>query len=490
MISRDELVIEWRPLYDLYERTIYSQHEHLGLLLIPEHYEDTLKNFIRYARVYFSVDATQEMLEEWRPLLCPYDTSMVKGTTYFSLFLPTNLPPQHHDKGWKLWFEEFMRIWESCQNTPAWEQSLVWLFARLSNDNIGYIDWNPYIPEIFTHLLRSFNLSGGSHKVQINRSYNVFSVDSVDTWLIGMLGGNSTCQRHITQLFKAVESYYHPSNLGKWNVKLSQLLQWLPSCFIQRLYKERYKKASWETPIPDSYKLTEHDIDEFVKSITPVIMLAMFSRSGSTDAAVALQNLSLVRPELVVPPVLEKLTVALETLTEPHRLLACMRCVVSVARSIVKGGKYFPSGPTHVIPLLLNSLPGIDPNDILKCITTFQFISTFVTLIPLADCSNAVDAREDLTPEEVEVCLSTAQFEDFVLQFMDRCFALIENCGFEHAALTGRDRDNEKLNAEEGIIEIGIASTFGSVLTQCSPQIFEVKTNKIYGATYQWDGEH
>lgn len=28
-------------------------------------------------------------------------------------------------------------------------QHLVNLFARLANDNIGYIDWDPYIPKVY-----------------------------------------------------------------------------------------------------------------------------------------------------------------------------------------------------------------------------------------------------------------------------------------------------------------------------------------------------
>ena len=34
-------------------------------------------------------------------------------------------------------------------------------------------------------------------------------------------------------------------------------------------------------------------------------------------------------------------------------------------------------------------LPGIDPNDLGKSMATFQFITTFATLIPLADSSKA-----------------------------------------------------------------------------------------------------
>ncbi len=79
----------------------------------------------------------------------------------------------------RLWFDELISLWMSVQNLPSWEvvsrpicfendwvyscqyfclqgvtccptslQHLVNLFARLANDNIGYIDWDPYIPKV------------------------------------------------------------------------------------------------------------------------------------------------------------------------------------------------------------------------------------------------------------------------------------------------------------------------------------------------------
>lgn len=82
---------------------------------------------------------------------------------------------------------------------------------------------------------------------------------------------------------------------------------------------------------------------------------------------------------------------------------------------------------------------------------TFQFIATFVTLVPLVDCSSVLHERTDLTEVkhvfplplswlrawflkifadskcpfsglqvEREMCSASAEFEDFVLQFMDR----------------------------------------------------------------------
>lgn len=88
----------------------------------------------------------------------------------------------------------------------------------------------------------------------------------------------------------------------------------------------------------------------------------------------------------------------LDSVTEPHKLTSVMQCVVAVARPMVQGARSgYPEGPTHVIPLLMSTLPGIDPNDFRKCFVTFQFISIFVTLIPIVDSSKASEYWNDLT---------------------------------------------------------------------------------------------
>lgn len=43
--------------------------------------------------------------------------------------------------------------------------------------------------------------------------------------------------------------------------------------------------------------------------------------------------------------------------------------------ALVKGGKFYPEGQTHVIPLLLQTLPGIDPNDIKKCMVSYSLFT-------------------------------------------------------------------------------------------------------------------
>lgn len=60
------------------------------------------------------------------------------------------------------------------------------------------------------------------------------------------------------------------------------------------------------TPVPKEFRLTNDDITEFVKSILPAALLSMFSKRGCLDSFMALQNLGAVRPELVIPPLLER----------------------------------------------------------------------------------------------------------------------------------------------------------------------------------------
>uniref|UniRef100_A0A672TR48 Proteasome activator subunit 4 n=1 Tax=Strigops habroptila TaxID=2489341 RepID=A0A672TR48_STRHB len=470
LLSRDDLELPWRPLYEMLERILYSKTENLGLNWFPN-------GFLAFR--YFPEDATAEMLDEWRPLMCPFDVTMQKAITYFELFLPTTLPPALHQKGFKLWFDEFIGLWVSVQNLPQWEGHLVNLFARLATDNIGYIDWDPYVPKIFTRILRSLNLPVGSNQVVVPRFLtNAYDVGHAVMWITAMMGGPSKLvQKHLSGLFNSIASFYHPSNNGRWLNKLMKLLQRLPSGVVRRLHRERYKKMTWLTPVPESHKLTDQDVTDFVECIIQPVLLAMFSKTGSLEAAQALQNLALMRPELVIPPVLEKTYPALETLTEPHQLTATLSCVIGVARSLVSGGKWFPEGPTHMLPLLMRALPGVDPNDFSKCMITFQFIATFSTLVPLVDCSSVLQERDDLSEVERELCSATAEFEDFVLQFMDRCFGLIESSTLEQ---TREETETEKMTHLESLVELGLSSTFSTILTQCSKDIFKVALEKVF----------
>nr|CAD7425108.1 unnamed protein product [Timema monikensis] len=456
LIPPKDLVLPWKPLFDLCERIMGSSTGSIGMY----------KYFS-----YFPEAATQEMLDLWRPMLCPFNSNTMLATMEtLECFLPLSLPPEKAHLGYQLWFHEFMDLWGACHNAPIWEGEMMWLMARLANRNIGYIDWEPYIPLMFTRFLRSLSLPVVYKQTHATKHHKLNS-GAMAKWIVAVLGGGSSAQKYLNKFMKTLESYFHPANFGHWLLKLKDFLRKLPYCFVLRVNFERYKKT-WETQVPDSHKLTEDDITSFVESVQPVAMQAMFSKLGATDVIHALQHLATLRPSLIIPKVIERMYANLETLTEPHKLTAAMQCVVAVARPMVQGKTNgYKEGPTHVIPLLLATLPGIDPNDIRKCFVTLQFISTFATMIPFVDSSTASEHWKDLTEEEEIICLATADFEDFVLQFMDRCFILIENSSLEATRL---EQEEDKRSKIENMAECALSSSCTALLVQTSPEIFKV----------------
>ncbi|KAG7163660.1 Proteasome activator complex subunit 4-like [Homarus americanus] len=360
--------------------------------------EGVVESMIRVCRPYFPLSSTSEILEEVRPMMCPFDMTMQRAMVYLELFLPTSLPPEKADNSWKLWKDELLGIWNACHNSHFWfwENSMFWLFSRMAWHNIGYVEWEEHLPMVFTKVLRSFRLPVSYKKAHVGKGDGLSQFASA-MFIIANLGGGNKTQEHLDRLFKSLESYYHPSNSGPWSRHLHDFLNKLTLLFIRRLHRERYKKPSWEVEVAPNKKLTEEEITAFVRCVQTPTMLTMFSHTGTHDAGIVFHRLSLLRPEIIIPPLLEQLYSSLETTTEPHRLTASLECVVCVARALVKGGKYYPEGQTHVIPLLLQTLPGIDPNDIKKCMVTFQFIYTLVTLVPFVDCSAAVEEYTDLT---------------------------------------------------------------------------------------------
>uniref|UniRef100_A0A3B5LHN2 Proteasome activator Blm10 mid region domain-containing protein n=1 Tax=Xiphophorus couchianus TaxID=32473 RepID=A0A3B5LHN2_9TELE len=495
LLSRDDLQLPWRPLYELYERLIYSKTEHLGLVWFPKYntcssisllayssVDHILKALIKSCRLYFPASSTKEMLDEWRPLLCVFDVVMQKAISNMELFLPTIMPPEEHSQGFQLWFDELMNLWMSVQNQPTWEGHLVNLFARLANDNIGYVDWTPYIPTIFTRILRSLNLPVGVSQVVAPRYLiNSYDIGYLVLWITALLGGpGNPAQKELTCLFNSIASFFHPSNHGRWQSRLMRLLQRLPASVVRRVHRERYAESSWITLVPECQKLTDADLQEFTRSLTGAALLAMFSKTGSTDAAYALQNLALLTPQLVIPPVLEKTYAAMETLTEPHTLTATLSCMIGMARSLVSPDNRYPEGRAHVLPLLMGSLPGVDPNDFSKCMITFQFITTFTTLVPLVDCSSAPFRQMDLTEVKPEQISNISCFK-FVLACVcvcvHRCFALIDSSTLEQ---TRDETETDTQTHLESLVELGLSSTISTILTQCSTEIYKVALQKLY----------
>ncbi|XP_058809543.1 proteasome activator complex subunit 4-like isoform X2 [Phymastichus coffea] len=483
LITPDELELPWRPLYNLFMQVMPKPLQ-ISLYHYPSNLRNLLESIICVAKCYFPLTATQEILDELRPKICPFNIpTMPIVIKSFELFLPLQLSEQYSSLGYELWFDEFMKLWQVCSsNSHTWAGSMMQLMAKLACNNIGYIDWEPYIPLMFTRFVQSFHLPVYYKKIAYQTiSYKVGS-NGISLWISSVLGGQSSAQSYLDKFLKTVETYFHPANYGHWLKKLGQLFVNILYCVVIRINRERNTwKPTWKKPIPEFYKLTDSDIDAFVSSMMPIIELGIFNKRCSQIFYIALHHLAIMRPNVVIPKILEKVYPTLNSEIEPHKLITSLNCMVSISRPLVQGSRIpdkayaFHEGPQHVLPILFTSLSGIDPNDLNKCMATFNLIATYVTMVPIADCSKTT---AELTEEEREVCAETSRFEDFVLQFMDKVFVWIDSSSVETVRLENQTDGNGK-SRSEAMAETALSRVFLTLLEQCSHSIFVSALNKL-----------
>lgn len=297
-------------------------------------------------------------------------------------------------------------------------------------------------------------------------------------WIVSVLGPNSSAQDHLNYLMGAIETYVHPANTGKWLEHISMLLVQLVISFERRLVDERYTKPSWIRPIPEAHRLTEECITKFVLCLRPVALQAIYSRMNTNDVGKIFKVLAELRPDLIIPGVIERLYNSLEVLTEPHKLTASLQTLMKVARPLVTGHQGYVEGKAQVIPIMMALLPGLDPNDFRKTCLVLQFYVSFSLLVPMVDCSRAAQFYDDLTEEESLLCEQTAVMEDFVLQFMDRIFVLIDASSSQTFKLELAESDNN-MSKLESVTETSILSSVHTILSQSSKEIIGLSAHKV-----------
>ena len=59
LLTREDLQIEWKPLYCLYERLFHKNLESLGLIKLPNNIGPNVTSLIKFSRPYFSIESTE-----------------------------------------------------------------------------------------------------------------------------------------------------------------------------------------------------------------------------------------------------------------------------------------------------------------------------------------------------------------------------------------------------------------------------------------------
>lgn len=59
--------------------------------------------------------------------------------------------------GQEMWIDDMINLWNTYQN-PPWTADVMVMITSAAIQTIGRFDWEPYIPMMFTRILRSIDL--------------------------------------------------------------------------------------------------------------------------------------------------------------------------------------------------------------------------------------------------------------------------------------------------------------------------------------------
>ena len=120
------------------------------------------------------------------------------------------------------------------------------------------------------------------------------------TWTLHSIYGNQILTKVVSASGKT---------LDRWNTCIyTYIYACVYMCCGWFSLRERHNKKIWYDFRPKAVYLTEDDIDMFVGCLLPSARMAIFSKVMSLDPAVSLQNLAQLRPEVVLPDLLDRYT--------------------------------------------------------------------------------------------------------------------------------------------------------------------------------------
>ncbi|KAJ3337551.1 hypothetical protein HDU91_001432, partial [Kappamyces sp. JEL0680] len=312
--------------------------------------------------------------------------------------------------------------------------------------------------------------------VGLSSSFHTSKSASFATIIVYSLEDPKTLS-HLQIFIRSIESFAHPSNHGKWSASIAKLMLEISSGLFHRTWVE----GKADCQIPKAKRLDPAHVRAAVVLVNRIVQMTLYGKDANCVSSSQLAFKYLVRlgPSIVFPGLLESAYPALQGLTETHRTISALGVLYTTSSALAKRSLY-PEGGTSVVPLLMATLPGIDVNDISKSLTTLVWVFTILVHVPLIDTSKypssladveMVDGMSPTTTSDTNelVKSSTAEFETWVLKFMERIFTALENLPQNFGVGSHSDYGTQ----EGGLLDT-IFFTTQILFNQCSDELEDV----------------
>lgn len=520
----EDLILDWRPLW-----------KELKALVLPgeaaAHHSSRrrgvkhLRKLCLYAQLYFDPKERRAILDEILPYFSTSDIQnayIVIGL--LNILMPTTpAPPTEPQSQPSDIMPTFFHLWSLMSRSKVVDNAFIDIASRIARDylscrHVPFAEHGVFTREqsdlIFTAILRLTDIPVG----QANSPYGAVDYSAgmgiflekdkkkhpisylIARWIISSLSPHclekdNSILNSLEGLMESVDTFFHPSNQGSWTKMLAQLTYYLSELFVSRWNREQ----SDEQDNPPERRINDALKHRFVLSLREVTFMGLFGKSSAITSLYfnALQNLTYLEPDLMLPGALQRFYPSLQGLVEVHRTTSSL-CGLNMIANIMSRQKGFRC---HITALLALALPGIDANDLNKTQYTLNFIQSVAYSIPFAvlakedneihDTSLAmqwvqgemermeregqdvkIDYKNELTDEDEAdiVRSSTAGFGEFILTLLGKVFTLLENLPDSSQVRSGSPEDN-------------IINTLPSALTpmfaSLSPELFDIALEKL-----------
>ncbi|CAN0096894.1 unnamed protein product, partial [Discosporangium mesarthrocarpum] len=442
------LALPWRPVYDDtvastlrgYPQGSRSNERAKLHALLP---------FIHLARNYWVAGADREIWDEVKGALHEVQTQ----DAFLALFILVRFLPTATSLYEEL-LPEWFSLWAQVDHCSAWDGAWLTLLVRARKHVRPGFDWGPFLSDIYTmartcvHTPVSVGEAGSAplpEGRQVAYQYRSLSVSSSSGAILGKLGkllvyllgkgaegkrvvdemnvavipvadgvgggsygngcyGSETTAVHkesrqvsvgalrLIALLRALRTYFHPSNAGRWSGKLGVLLLSVCRSLSKRIGEESViREAKAETrPRPEdmpvgSPELTKDDATVVVGAILPLVHEMVYSKDPAAGslAQYCLAVLSSISPRTVAAGFPRLVLNALDpvaSVNHAHQAPAAIRALVAVFRLLMYPRPYLAP---YLPDLLAYSLPGVDPNDQYKTTVTLELCRTVLSWIPV-----------------------------------------------------------------------------------------------------------
>ncbi|PAV68602.1 hypothetical protein WR25_09442 [Diploscapter pachys] len=482
-LSREDLIIDWRPLYELYIEIAYKNLENKVYFNLPPNFKADLRNLIVRARRYFSSSATQELLDETRPLMCIWDDSSVRAWDILDLFLPMRFSSELHQiEGNSLWFEEAWHWYVLTEKKNGVDEHIVNLFDRLTYECPDSIDWTPKLDIIFTKIMRLLKL------FSIDGAKGTIATSKYPEWIANLLGSrcHDAVMKHLKSILDMAEDLLHPSNHGSHSKNLLTFFKDFSERIICRISRESDEDSNilkFANKFPKEMRLTDQLLNELTKMFLPSLKLIIFTKVDQRLANEILRSFARFSPEMIIPMILEMIQSSIDSDTEPHRLIQPLVALLNLLPLYGKQpGEFGMSMIIQSISILKQLIPELNFNEYDKCEAVLNLMTRLFGMMILVDSSEAIHARSDLTEVERKLCIMTSSFEDMLNSFMDKMFTKFIDCGL---SITPTDSYSgiaikEKLCHEELTIHCTLIRIYRCICNNTGTAFHKTVTDRLF----------